>query len=88
MKKWIENNGCYELHFEPYYGDEIILNFCVDINNSERFWYCSDILKVEDDYIICDSVEEAKEEFEQMILDYYVEQAKYYDDLSNKFEDD
>lgn len=88
MKKWIENNGCYELHFQPYYNDKIVLKFYVDTNDSENFWYVSNLLNIENDYIFCDSIEEAKEEFEQMILNYYVEQAKYYDDLSNKFEDD
>ena len=90
MKEWIKNNDCccWELHFHPYNNDEILLKFCVDKNDHTCFWYVSDLLNVEEDCIWANSIEDAKEDFEYKISEYYQDQINYYDELLDKFEED
>ena len=85
IKRWIKNNETYELHFEPYYEDEIVLAFTNDKDDMNCFWYVSELLNVENDCIFADSIEETKEEFERLIAQHYEGQASYYDELYNKF---
>lgn len=87
-KQWAENDGCYELHFERYYDDDIILKFCQDKEDANCFWYVSDMLKVEQDCVWTDNIDEAKEDFEYKISEYFQDQINYYDDLLKKFEED
>lgn len=85
---WINNENVYELHFEPFYDDEIILKFIQDKEDSSVFIYVSDMLNVEHDEIISDSVEDAMEEFEYMIEEYLKGEIDYYEELLRKFKED
>lgn len=83
--KWVENEGVHELHFEPFYDDEILVKMVL-IKDGE--WeYVSNLLKVEDDTIYADDLNEAKDEIERKVAEYYQDQANYFDDLLDKFEE-
>ena len=84
---WINNENVYELHFEPFYDDEIILKFIQDKEDAIVFIYVSDMLNVEHDEIIADSVEDAMEEFEYMIEEHLKGEIDYYEELLRKFKE-
>lgn len=86
-KYWKENNGRYEFKFKPFYTESVILTFRQDNNDLNRFNYISSLLKVENDYIYADSIEEAKEEFEYLIETFLADQVRYYEDLLKKFQE-
>lgn len=86
-RHWIKNENVYELHFRPYYDDEIIFKFIQDKEDLSIFIYVSNMLNVEHDEIIADSVEEAMEEFEYMIEEHLKGEIDYYEELLRKFKE-
>jgi len=44
-------------------------------------------LNVEYDEILADSVEDAMEQFEDMVIDYIKEEIAYYDEMLDKFQE-
>ena len=81
-RHWVETDGVYELHFEKFGRDEVILKFVQAEDDDTGFWYVSNDLNVtEGDYEHFDSVEEAKEEFEYKYESYLEDQISYYEDL-------
>lgn len=85
MKKWVEIDRCYELHFTPFYEDIVLLKFVQDKEDSDCWWYTSEELNEEYDCIREDSLEEAKETFEEMILSHYESEEAYYKELKTSF---
>ena len=77
---WLLNNDVYELHFTQFYDDEIILKFIQDKYDPENYIYVSDLLNVEHDEEFAESVEDAMEQFEDMVIDYIKEKIAYYDE--------
>ena len=86
MKHWEENNGVYDLIIDIYYEETVVLQFRRDKNDKECYNYISDILKVEDDCEYCDSIDEAKELFEDMIKNHFEDEINYYEGLLTNFE--
>lgn len=84
---WLVNDDVYELHFTQFYDDEIILKFIQDKDDSENYIYVSDLLNVEHDEILAKSIEDAMEQFENMVVDHIQEQISYYDMLG-KFQEE
>ncbi len=84
-RHWMENNGCYELHFEKFGIDTIVLKFCRDKKDPDYYWYVSDDLNVEADCNIYESVDEAKEDFEFRYEQYLEDQSEYYKDLQKQW---
>lgn len=82
---WEQNGDCHELHFTQFYDDEAILKFTQDKEDSETFWYISDLLKVEHDCIFADSVDDAMEEFEDMVIGHIQDEIDYYEEMLEKF---
>lgn len=82
---WLKNEDVYELHFTQFYDDEIILKFVQDKDDSENYIYVSDLLNVEHNEILADSVEDAMEQFEDMVVEHIQEQIDYYEEMLNKF---
>ncbi|MCM1234166.1 MAG: hypothetical protein NC489_29025 [Ruminococcus flavefaciens] len=78
----------YELHFTQFYDDEIILKFIQDKNDSENYIYVSELLKVEHDEILAESVDDAMEQFEDMVIDHIKDEIAYYDEMLDKFQED
>lgn len=85
---WLKNDNVYELHFTQFYDDEIILKFIQGKNNRENYIYVSDLLNVELDWIIAESIEDAMEQFENMVVDHIKEQIEYYDEMLNRFQEE
>jgi len=84
---WKDNNGVFELHFEQFYEDSIVLKFIQDEKDNTCCRYCSDLLKVEEDYEFCDTIEEAKELFEDKVREHILDELNYYDDMLNKWDE-
>ena len=85
---WLLNDDVYELHFTQFYDDEIILKFIQDKEDSENYIYVSDLLNVEHEEILAESVEDAMEQFEDMVIDYIKEKIVYYDEILDKFQEE
>ena len=83
---WLLNDDVYELHFTQFY-DEIILKFIQDKEDSENYIYVSDLLNVEHDEEFAESVEDAMEQFEYMVIDYIKEKIGYYEEMLDKFQE-
>lgn len=84
---WIKNDDVYELHFTQFYDDEIIHKFIQDKEDSENYIYVSELLNVEHDEILAESIEDAMEQFEYMVIDYIKEKIAYYDEMLDKFQE-
>lgn len=76
----------YLLHFIEFYENEIILGFVQDEKEEDVFIYSSNFMNVEDDAITADNVEDAKEIFETMIVDYINNQISDLEEKIEKFE--
>lgn len=85
---WIKSDDVYELHFTQFYDDEIILKFVQDKDDSENYIYVSELLNVEYDEILAESIEDAMEQFEDMVVDHIQEQISYYEDVLDKFQEE
>lgn len=82
------DDDVFELHFEQYYDDEVILKFVKDKNDLENYIYVSDLLNVEHDEIIqADSVDDAMEQFEDMVAEYIQDEISYYENMLEKFQE-
>jgi Mg2+ and Co2+ transporter CorA len=86
-RHWHVNDDVFELHFTQFYEDEIILKFVVDKDDQEVFRYVCDLLKVEDDCIIADSIDDAMEQFEDMIEQHIEDEVNYYEEMLDKFKE-
>ncbi len=82
---WLINDDVYELHFTQFYDDEIILKFIQNKDDSENYIYVSDLLNVEHDEIQAESVDDAMEQFEDMVVDHIKDEISYYEDTLDKF---
>ena len=85
---WLLNDDVYELHFTQFYDDEIILKFIQNKEDSENYIYESELLNVEHDEILAESIEDAMEQFEDMVVDHIQEQISYYDEMLDKFQEE
>ena len=85
---WLVNDDVYELHFTQFYDDEIILKFIQDKNDSDKYIYVSELLNVEHDEILSESIEDAMEQFEDMVVDHIQEQISYHEDMLYKFQEE
>lgn len=83
---WLQNDDVYELHFTQFYDDEIILKFVQDKNDLENYIYVSSLLNVEHGKILAESVEDAMEQFEDMVVDHIQDQISYYEEMLDKFQ--
>ncbi len=85
---WLVNDDVYELHFTQFYDDEIILKFIQDKDDSENYIYVSDLLNVEYNEEFAESLEDAMEQFENMVVDHIQEQISYYEEMLDKFQEE
>lgn len=87
-RHWVEHDGCYELHFEEYGNDKIVLKFVPDKKNDTCYWYVSKDLNVEADCEFFDSIEDAKETFEIMYEQYLEDQVNCYKELLEQWNEE
>ena len=77
-----------KLYFDPYGNDyETVITFQQDKNDSNLFWYESDFLHIEQDCIHDDSVDEAMEEFEYMIVDHIEDEISKWENIHERFQE-
>ncbi|MCD7996481.1 MAG: hypothetical protein LUH21_04525 [Clostridiales bacterium] len=79
---------CYKLHFTEYYDDEIILGFVQDEVDADTYIYVSEFLNVENDVITADSAEDAKKQFEDMIIEYIEDEISRFESMLEKFKEE
>ncbi len=58
------------------------------IKSEENYIYVSDLLNVEHDEEFAESIEDAMEQFEDMVIDYIKEKIAYYDEMLDKFQEE
>lgn len=87
-KYWFINDDVFELHLCIFDNDEIILKFIQDKSNSKNYIYVSDLLNVEHDEIIADSIEEAMEQLEDMIIEHIQKKIFYYEEILENFNEE
>lgn len=87
-RHWLVNDNVYELHFTQLYDNEIILKFVKDKDNLENYIYVSEMLNVEHDEILAESIEDAMEQFEDKVIDHIQQQISYYDEMLDKFQEE
>lgn len=85
---WLANDNVYELHFTQFYDDKVILKFVQDKNDSGNYIYVSDLLKVEHDDITAESVEDAMEQLEDMVIVHIQDEISYYEEMLKKFQEE
>lgn len=86
----VDDNDVYKLQFTQFYfyDDNVILKFVRDKDDEELFWYVSDLLKVESDCISAHSIDEAKEAFEEKVIEYIQDKIYYYEEMLEKFNEE
>ena len=82
---WVQNDDKWELHFEPYYDDEIIAVIYQDEDGD--WYYDSNLLKRNYNYLDDEGLEEAKAYMERIIKNHCQDEANYYTELLQKFEE-
>lgn len=82
------NDDVYELRFTQFYDDEIILKFIQDKNDLENYIYVSELLNVEYDKEFAESVADAIEQFEDMVIYHIEEKINYYEEMLDKFQEE
>ena len=83
--KWVENGDKWELHFEPFYEDEIIA--IVYEEDDGDWYYDSKLLNADNEYLGSDNLESAKVDIESLIEEHYQDEINYYSELLEKFKD-
>ncbi len=86
-RRWVENNGCYELHFEKFGIDTIVLKFCRDEKDLNCYWYTFEDLNIKSECNIYESIDKAKEDFEFIYESYLEDEIEYYKDLLKQWND-
>lgn len=87
-KYWFINDDVFELHLCIFDNDEIILKFIQDKSNSKNYIYVSDLLNVEHDEIIADSIEEAMEQLEDIVIEHIQEKIFFYEEILENFNEE
>lgn len=85
-KCWIQKGDIHILLYTPYNDEEEFARIMWD---ADRDWICySEPLQMEQTMLDADTLEEAKEEIEQMARDLYVDEIAYYERLLNIFNEE
>lgn len=95
MKEWkVKKNKFYEeqheLHFSEYYeeGDEnVIASFVPDETVDGLFYYTSKELNADNDILWADSIEEAKQQIEDMLIEHWKDEIEYLKERLKEFQE-
>lgn len=84
-KEWKFDGEAYFLYFSPYI-EEIK---CAGITEFDGKWIISSKqLNIEYDTLVAKSLKEAKEETEELIIDYFKDEINYWEYLLCRFEEE
>lgn len=93
MKEWkVKNNEFgeewHELRFSPFYeDDEVIASFVQDEMDDEAFHYISKELSADDDLLRADSIDDAKQQIEEMLIEHWKDEIEYLEDRLKEFQE-
>lgn len=82
---------CYKLHFSQFYEEEnenVVAVFVQDETDENVYLYVSEELNVEYDTIIADSIEDAKQQIEDMLVEHWEDEISYLENRIKAFQDD
>lgn len=82
---------CYKLHFSQFYEEEnenVVAGFVQDETDENVYIYVSEELNVEYDTIIADSIEDAKQQIEDMLVEHWKDEIDYLENRVKAFQDD
>lgn len=82
---------CYKLHFSQFYEEEnenVVVGFVQDETDENVYIYVSEELNVEYDTIIADSIEDAKQQIEDMLVEHWKDEIDYLENRIKAFQDD
>ena len=82
-KKWVKEKNKEVLYFTPYYDEEKLAE--VFYEDDGGWCYSSSLLDVTNEYLGSDSLEDAKEDVESMIENYYEGAINYYKEMLERF---
>jgi len=81
---------CYKLHFSQFYEEEnenVVVGFVQDETDENVYIYVSEELNVEYDTIIADSIEDAKQQIEDMLVEHWKDEIDYLENRIKAFQD-
>lgn len=98
MSKYWKNIGnnkygksCYALYFTPFGEDESddkILAIVVQDNEIPGYYnYVSKEMNVEDDEVTAENIEDAKEQIEEMLIEFWEDEIAEVEDKLEKFKE-
>ena len=82
---------CYKLHFSQFYEEEnenVVAGFVQDETDDNVYIYVSEELNVVYDTIIADSIEDAKQQIEDMLVEHWKDEIDYLENRIKAFQDD
>ena len=82
---------CYKLHFSQFYEEEnenVVAGFVQDETDENVYIYVSEELNVKYDTIIADSIEDAKQQIEDMLVEHWKDEIDYLENRIKAFQDD
>ncbi len=82
---------CYKLHFSQFYEEEnenVVAEFVQNETDENVYIYASEELNVEYDTIIADSIEDAKQQIEDMLVEHWKDEIDYLENRIKAFQDD
>jgi len=81
---------CYKLHFSQFYEEDdeknVVAGFVQDETDENIFIYVSKELNVEYDTLFADSIEDAKHQIEEMLIDHWNEEIDYLENRIKSFQ--
>lgn len=94
MKEWkVKKNEIgvewHELRFSPFYedDDEVIASFVQDEMDDKTFYYISEELSVDDDLLWADSIDDAKQQIEEMLIEHWKDEIEYLEGRLKEFQE-
>lgn len=90
-KKNCFDKKCYYLYFSQFYEENdknIVASFVQDETDENVYIYTSKELNVEYDTIIADSVEDAKQQIEDMLVEHWEDELDYFQSRIKAFQND
>lgn len=82
---------CYKLHFSQFYEEEnenVVVGLVQDETDENVYIYVSEELNVEYDTIIANSIEDAKQQIEDMLVEHWKDEIDYLENRIKAFQDD
>lgn len=82
---------CYKLHFSQFYEEEnenVVAGFVQDETDENVYIYVSEELNVEYDTIIANSIEDAKQQIEDILVEHWKDEIDYLENRIKAFQDD